>query len=257
MRMTVIDIRGGAFGYRGHTAVSASLTVEAGEVVALLGPNGSGKTTLLKGLLGLVDCYRGEVELFGTPLSQFGERSRIGYVPQRQGAAGPIPVTVRELVRSGLLSGRHLVRGAGRRAPSLGSSAVTDALVAVGLADMADRPIAELSGGQQRRALVARALAGGATTLLLDEPFAGVDQANQHAIADALAHLASHGATIVVVLHELGPLEPIVTRAVCLDHGVVLFDGPLATAPPRLLHLGHDHDPHGGEVKRSGIGLIG
>jgi zinc transport system ATP-binding protein len=255
--MTVIDVRNGAFGYGGHTAVSASLTVEAGEIIALLGPNGSGKTTLLKGILGLVDCYGGEVDLFGTPLRQFGERSRIGYVPQRQSAAGPIPVTVHELVRSGLLSGRRVVRRWRGGTGSFGSSAVADALTAVGLADMADRPIVELSGGQQRRALVARALAGGATTLLLDEPFAGVDQANQHAIADALAHLTSQGATIVVVLHELGPLEPIVTRAVCLDHGVVLFDGPLATAPPRLLHLGHDHDPHGGEVERSGIGLIG
>jgi zinc transport system ATP-binding protein len=249
----VIDVRDGAFGYAGQTAVSASLCIQAGEVVALLGPNGSGKTTLLKGMLGLVDRYGGHVALFGTPLGQFGERSLIGYVPQRQSAAGPIPVTVRELVRSGLLSGRRLVR----RSTSSGASAVGDALSAVGLSDMADRPIVELSGGQQRRALVARALAGGATTLLLDEPFAGVDQANQHAIADALAHLTSHGATIVVVLHELGPLEPIVTRAVCLDHGVVLFDGPLAAAPPRLLHLGHDHDPHGGEVERSGIGLIG
>jgi zinc transport system ATP-binding protein len=259
MRVNVIDVRSGAFGYGGHSVVSASLSVKAGEVVALLGPNGSGKTTLLKGVLGLVDCYGGSVDLFGTPLSHFGERSLIGYVPQRQSAAGPIPVTVHELVRSGVLSGRRITRRPVRRSParSAGSSAVADALVAVGLADMADRPIVELSGGQQRRALVARALAGGATTLLLDEPFAGVDQANQHAIADALAHLVSHGATIVVVLHELGPLEPIVTRAVCLDHGVVLFDGPLAAAPPRLLHLGHDHDPHGGEVERSGIGLIG
>jgi zinc transport system ATP-binding protein len=255
--LTVIEVGDGAFGYAGQTAVSASLKVDAGEVVALLGPNGSGKTTLLKGVLGLVDCYRGDVKLFGTPLSQFGERSRIGYVPQRQSAAGPIPVTVRELVRSGLMSGRRVIRRRARTATSLGSSAVADALVAVGLADLADRPIVELSGGQQRRALVARALAGGATTLLLDEPFAGVDQANQLAIADALAHLTSHGATIVVVLHELGPLEPIVTRAVCLDHGVVLFDGPLGAAPARLLHLGHDHDPHGGEAERSGIGLIG
>jgi zinc transport system ATP-binding protein len=250
--MTVVEVRGGAFGYRGQTAVSASLTVEAGEVVALLGPNGSGKTTLLKGMLGLVDCYDGDVAWFGRPLHEFGERSQIGYVPQRQGAAGPIPVTVRELVRSGLLSRHGVIRG-----PRESGTRVDDALEAVGLADVARRPVVELSGGQQRRALVARALAGGATTLLLDEPFAGVDQANQHAIADALAKLARNGATVIVVLHELGPLEPIVTRVVCLDHGTVLFDGSLATAPPRLLHLGHDHDPHGGEPERTGLGLIG
>jgi zinc transport system ATP-binding protein len=252
VRVNVVEVGEGAFGYRRQTAVSASLKIEAGEVVALLGPNGSGKTTLLKGMLGLVDCYGGTVDWFGRPLHEFGERSRIGYVPQRQSAVGPIPVTVRELVRSGLLSRRGVVtkrRESGTR--------VDGALAAVGLADVANRPIVELSGGQQRRALVARALASGATTLLLDEPFAGVDQANQHAIADALATLVRSGATVIVVLHELGPLEPIVTRAVCLDHGAVLFDGSLATAPPRLLHLGHDHDPHGGEPERTGIGLIG
>ena len=119
----------------------------------------------------------------------------------------------------------------------------------------ARRPVAALSGGQQRRALVARALAGGAEVLLLDEPFAGVDQHNQEAIADALAKLVGGGTTVVVVLHELGPLEPIVTRAVCLDGGLVTFDGALADAPPALLHLGHDHDPHGGPPHRPGIGL--
>ena len=250
--MTVVEVANGAFGYRGQTAVMGSLKVDDGEVIALLGPNGSGKTTLLKGMLGLIDCYDGRVEWFGRPLGELGERSRIGYVPQRQSAAGPIPVTVRELVRSGLLSRHGIIRQ--RRASS---DRVDAALAAVGLAEVASRPVVELSGGQQRRALVARALAGGATTLLLDEPFAGVDQANQHAIAHALAQLVRNGATVIVVLHELGPLESIVTRAVCLDHGTVLFDGPLASAPARLLHLGHDHDPHGGEPERSGIGLIG
>jgi zinc transport system ATP-binding protein len=84
-----------------------------------------------------------------------------------------------------------------------------------------------------------------------------VDQENQHAIADTLAVLVDEGATVVVVLHELGPLEPIVTRAVCMDAGRIGFDGPLAEAPPRLLHLGHDHDPHGGPEARHGLGLIG
>jgi zinc transport system ATP-binding protein len=248
----VIRVRDGQFGYRNQVAVRADLVIEAGEVVALLGPNGSGKTTLMKGVLGLVDRYRGAVELFGTPSDDFHQRALLGYVPQRQTAAGPIPVTVTELVRSGRLASKGLLR----RRSAIDNAAVAAAIEAVDLGDKARAPIATLSGGQQRRALVARALAGGAEALLLDEPLAGVDQANQDALALALGELVGRGVTIVVVLHELGPLEPMVTRAVCLDAGAVLFDGPLDTAPARLLHLGHDHDPHGGPPERPGLGLF-
>jgi zinc transport system ATP-binding protein len=247
----IVRVVDGAFGYAGQAVVRADLTVRAGEVVALLGPNGSGKTTLMKGMLGLVERVGGAVELFGAPLAQFRDRAWIGYVPQRESAAGPIPVTVRELVRSGR------VARAGVFARSSHASAVSDAIRAVGLADKERAPVSTLSGGQQRRALVARALAGGAKVLFLDEPFAGVDQANQEALADTLSDMVDAGATVIVVLHELGPLEPVVTRAVCLDGGGVTFDGPLEAAPPQLLHLGHDHDPHGGPSRHHGIGLMG
>lgn len=248
----IIRVSDGRFGYGSQTVVRADLSIVAGEVVALLGPNGSGKTTLLKGMLGLVDRLGGSVELFGQPLGDFRDRAQIGYVPQRQTAAGPIPVTVQELVRSGRLA----TTGLFHRRSAVDERAVHEAIAAVGLDGKARVPIATLSGGQQRRALVARALAGGARVLLLDEPLAGVDQANQDALASALGALVRSGVTVVVVLHELGPLEPLVTRAMCLDSGAVLFDGPLATAPPRLLHLGHDHDPHGGPPERPGLGLF-
>jgi zinc transport system ATP-binding protein len=257
--MTVIAVRDGQFGYRGQVAVRADLEISAGEVVALLGPNGSGKTTLLKGMLGLIERMGGSVELFGQPLRDFRDRSLIGYVPQRQTAAGPIPVTVRELVRSGRLARKGLLA----RRTRLDDDAIARAIDAVGLSDKARSPVATLSGGQQRRALVARALAGGATVLMLDEPLAGVDQVNQEALADALGVLVDENdaVTIIVVLHELGPLEPLVTRAICLDSGMVRFDGPLDTAPPALLHLGHDHDPHGGDpdvgrANRPRLGLL-
>ncbi|MCU1399935.1 MAG: transporter related protein [Acidimicrobiales bacterium] len=252
---SVIRVRDGRFGYGNQTVVSADLEICAGEVVALLGPNGSGKTTLLKGVLGLVDRLGGSVELFGRPIGEFRDRSLIGYVPQRQTAAGPIPVTVQELVRSGRLARTGLLR----RRTAIDNATISSAIDAVGLQGKAREPIATLSGGQQRRALVARALAGGAQVLMLDEPLAGVDQENQDALAIALGALVDAGVTIVVVLHELGPLEPLVSRAICLDSGRVLFDGALETAPPTLLHLGHDHDPHGGPAPhrpRSGMKLF-
>jgi zinc transport system ATP-binding protein len=232
------DVR---FGYGGDVAARADLAIDVGEVVAVLGPNGSGKSTLIKGMLGLVDCYGGEVEWFGHSLSRFRERWRVGYVPQRQLAASPIPATVEELVRSGRVVragvlGRY--RGADRRA-------VAKAVETVGLSAQLRAPVGQLSGGQQRRALVARGLAGGPDVLVLDEPFAGVDRENQQALADTFTALVDAGVTIIVVLHELGPLGPIVTRTVSLAAGEVIYDGPPERAPAD--HDTHaDHDPHGG-----------
>lgn len=248
----VVSVRTAAFGYGGNAALSVDqLEIRAGEVVALLGPNGSGKTTLMKGMLGLVDRIDGAVELFGNDVDRLRDRSAVGYLPQRQSAAGPIPVTVNELVRSGRLTRRNPF-GLGRD-----DGEVAHVLARVGLADQARKRVSTLSGGQQRRALLARALVGGARILMLDEPFAGVDQRNQEDIADALDELLHDGLTLIVVLHELGPLEPLVTRVVCLDGGRVRFDGPIGDAPPELLHLGHDHDPHGGPEPAHGIGLVG
>lgn len=248
----VVAVRAALFGYSGHAAVSvADLEIRAGEVVALLGPNGSGKTTLMKGMLGLVDRIDGNVELFGSDVDRLRDRSAVGYLPQRQSAAGPIPVTVNELVRSGRLTRRNPF-GLGHD-----DGEIAQALQHVGLAAEARKRVSTLSGGQQRRALLARALVGGARLLMLDEPFAGVDQRNQEDIADALDVLLHEGLTLVVVLHELGPLEPLVTRVVCMDGGRIAYDGPIGDAPPELLHLGHDHDPHGGPVAPQGIGLVG
>ena len=228
----VISVEGGRFGYGGHASASvARLEIRSGEVIALLGANGSGKTTLMKGFLGLVDRLEGNVELFGEPVERLQDRSAIGYLPQRQSAAGPIPVTVNELVRSGRLTRRNPL-GLGRD-----DGAVQAAIAVVGLTASARKRVSTLSGGQQRRALL--------------------DQANQEAIADALDGLLHNGLTLVVVLHELGPLEPLITRVIVMDHGTIRFDGPIEQAPPELLHMGHDHDPHGGPEPTQGIGLVG
>ena len=97
--------------------------------------------------------------------------------------------------------------------------------------------MADLSGGQQRRALIARALATGPDLLVLDEPTAGVDRANQEALAETLARLVESGTTIVLVTHELGPVEPLITRAVVLRDGQVVHDGP-----PLDHEFHHEHD---------------
>lgn len=231
--MTVVEVRDGAVAYDGRVALSGvQLVVDAGEVVAVLGANGSGKSTLVRTVLGLVPLAEGSVELFGTPLARFSDWPRIGYVPQRVGAATGVPATVREVVASGRLP---LMRRL-RRASAADRSAVDHALDVVDLADRGGDSVATLSGGQQQRVLIARALTCDPDLLVLDEPTSGVDAASQAALALALGRLAA--VTIVLVAHELGAMRSLITRAVTLADGRILHDGP----PPELDHL-HLHDP--------------
>jgi zinc transport system ATP-binding protein len=246
----VVEVRTAVVAYGNRPVLrGVSLTVPPGEVVAVLGANGSGKSTLIRAALGLVPLVSGEVRLFGTPLGRFREWSRLGYVPQRVGAGSGVPATVAEVVASGRLARRGILRPQGRA----DREAVAGALRAVGLADRAGDPVATLSGGQQQRTLIARALAGAPEALVLDEPTAGVDAASQEAFAAALSGFAAGGGTVVLVAHELGPLEPLITRAIVVHHGTVAHDGAVPTPAGHHAHPDHDHvHPHA-EPETGGI----
>ncbi|MGW5195946.1 metal ABC transporter ATP-binding protein [Streptomyces spiralis] len=212
------------------------LTVRRGEVVALLGANGSGKSTAVRSVIGQVPVSAGGIELFGTPRHRFRDWARVGYVPQRTTAAGGVPATVTEIVSSGRLSRTRF--GVFRRADR---AAVHRALELVGMADRAKDSVNALSGGQHQRVLIARALAAGPELLVMDEPMAGVDLASQEVLARTLEEQVAQGATVLLVLHELGPLEPLIDRAVVLRDGCVLHDGPPPKAVGRHALPGHDH----------------
>jgi zinc transport system ATP-binding protein len=230
-------LSGASIGYDDVAVVEhVDLTVQPGEAVAVLGSNGSGKTTLARGVLGLATVLDGTVEVLGAPVGRLSERGRVGYVPQRHTVSGAVPATVREVVGVGRLARLGLFRrlGAADRA------AVADAVEAVGLADRLGDPVASLSGGQQRRVLVARALAAEPELLLMDEPTAGVDAASQESLAGVLARVKATGTTLVVVTHETGPLTGVLDRAVVVDSGRIRYDGPLAGAEP-WAGGGHHH----------------
>lgn len=233
----VVDVRDGTVALGGRPVLrGVDLTVRRGEVVALLGPNGSGKSTLVRSLMRLVPVARGEVSLFGTPVGRFKEWRRIGFVPQRLSATSGVPASVWEVVASGRLSHRRLLRPLRKR----DRVAIRDAIAAVGLSDRAQDGCSTLSGGQQQRALIARALAGEPDLLVLDEPTAGVDLMSQQAFADALAELVRRGATILLVAHELGPLAPLIDRTVVLRDGRIVYDGPPLASSEEADH-GHHH----------------
>jgi zinc transport system ATP-binding protein len=237
----VISLRGATASLGGRPVLrGVDLTVRRGEVVALLGANGSGKSTAVRSVVGQVALSGGELWLFATPSRRFRDWARIGYVPQRTTAASGVPATVREVVSSGRLARRRL--GPPRAADR---AAVRRALELVGMADRAKDSVSALSGGQHQRVLIARALAGEPELLIMDEPMAGVDLASQEILAATLREQVARGATVLLVLHELGPLEPLIDRAVVLRDGCVVHDGPPPKAVGQHALPGHDHvHPH-------------
>jgi zinc transport system ATP-binding protein len=253
MSEPVISLRGVRAELGSRTVLRGiDLTVHRGEVVALLGANGSGKSTAVRTVIGQVPISDGEIELFGTPRRRFRDWRRLGYVPQRTTAAGGVPATVTEVVASGRLSRTRL--GILRRADH---EAIRRALDLVGMADRAKDSVNALSGGQHQRVLIARALASEPELLIMDEPMAGVDLASQEVLAATLREQVAQGTTVLLVLHELGPLEPLIDRAVVLRDGCVTHDGPPPKAVGQHALPGHDHvHPHaapGTEPVRTGL----
>jgi zinc transport system ATP-binding protein len=251
----VLALRGASVGYdRRPVLRDVDFTLSRGEVVAVMGPNGSGKSTLVRAIFGLAQLLDGRLHLFGTPAERFRQWYRLGYVPQRHTVAGGVPATVREVVASGRL---NRIRP-WRRSSAADRGAVDRAIGTVGLAGRDRHPVATLSGGQQRRVLIARALAAEPEVLVLDEPTAGVDAASQHVLTGTLAELSAAGTTVMIVTHELGPMAPLITRTVVVRGGRIGYDGPPVAGPDDSHTAGADHHhPHGVAPDPPWAGLAG
>ena len=247
----VFRLSGGAVGYGDRPVIrDVDFTLRAGEVVAVLGPNGSGKSTLVKGLLRQARLTAGTLDVFGVPAGRFREWWRIGYVPQRHTVAAGMPVTAHEVVASGRLARTK----PWRRFGSADREAIAAAIDTVGLRGRERDSLATLSGGQQRRVLIARALAAGPEVLVMDEPTAGVDAASQLALAATLSELVTRGTTVLLVAHELGPVASLNSRAVGVRDGAIVYDGEPRTG--QVEGSEHDH-PHGETARSSRFGLGG
>ncbi|GAB3597606.1 metal ABC transporter ATP-binding protein [Microbacterium tumbae] len=239
--MSAIAVRNVTVRYGDVLALDdVSVDVGAGRVTGLIGMNGSGKSTLFKTMLGLIRPAGGGVLLDGVEPASARRRGLVGYVPQNEDVDWSFPVSVRDVVMMGRYGGRGLTR---RPRPE-DRSAVDEALERVELTDLADRQIGRLSGGQRKRAFVARGIAQRAGILLLDEPFAGVDKRSEGTIVRLLRELASEGTTVLVSTHDLHALPELADEAVLLLRRV-LFHGSVADAlePARLaMAFGLDTD---------------
>ncbi len=211
-------------GGRGAALKGASLSLSPQELGLLVGPNGAGKTTILEVLLGFVP-YRGRARTFGLEVRAHRAevRKRIGYLPQELFFPPDAPCRTLDLV----LMGRFGQLRPWQRLPREERKRALSALERFGLAERADWPIGHLSGGQQRKALLARAMAKGAEILLLDEPFASLDPQARLDLAQAILDLKDEGLTILAVVHE----EELLARA---DRAFLVREGKTQPLPQKV-----------------------
>ena len=212
---------------------SASLSLEHSRICGLVGMNGSGKSTLFKVIMGMVKPDSGRVLINGEPPVKMRKDAGIGYVPQSEDVDWAFPLSVRDVV----MMGRYGHLGFTRRPRKADRDAVEQALERVELGEFADRQIGQLSGGQKKRAFVARGIAQGATMMLLDEPFAGVDKRSEATITRLLRELAADGATILISTHDLHALPQLCDEAVLLMRKVLMHGSPDVVLQPENLAM--------------------
>ena len=207
---------------------AASCRAERGRITAIIGPNGAGKSTLLRAMAGLLPLERGAVEIDGRALSSFDRRDlarQIAYLPQDRTVHWPL--AARAIVGLGRLP---------HRGGSASDSAIDGAMRAMDVLALADRPISQLSGGEQARVLVARALAQESGILIADEPTAGLDPAHALELFAIFTRLAAEGRAVVIALHDLTLAARFCHHVVLLVAGRVAASGPTAEVlTPELL----------------------
>lgn len=197
---------------------AVTLRVEPGEYVAVLGPNGVGKSTLLLAILGLLPLSEGSIEVFGGPPHQAADR--LGYLPQRRSFDSSLRLRARDLVRLGLDGNRWGVplpfTSGGREI----AERIDEVLEVVGARAYGGRPIGELSGGEQQRILIARALVRKPRMLLMDEPLESLDLGNQQAISSLARDICrTEGVTVIMVAHDVNPILPDIDRVIYMANG--------------------------------------
>lgn len=215
-----LSLSGVAVGYDGPVVSGVDLTVEAGEVVCLLGPNGVGKSTLLKTLVGIQRPLAGEVRVDGTDVAGMARDDlarRVGYVPQQE--ARQFSATVFETVMMGR---RPYI---GWRPSEEDERIVADSLARLDIEELSMRDVTELSGGQRQQVQLARALAQQPDAFVLDEPTSDLDVNHEVAVLETVRALADSGKAVCLSMHDLSGAGRVADRFVLLGDGEVVASG--------------------------------
>lgn len=202
----------------GHRALEEiGFSLEGGTVCALIGVNGSGKSTLFNSIMGIVRPQQGRILLNGLPARKAIKKNGVAYVPQIDQIDWRFPILVDDVV----MQGRFGYMGFMRRASTNDRKSVDAALERMAIADLARRQIGELSGGQKKRVFLARALAQESRTILLDEPFTGIDVKTELTIMELLQSLRDEGYLILVSTHNIGSVPDYCNEVLMLDRRLV------------------------------------
>jgi manganese/iron transport system ATP-binding protein len=200
---------------------NATFALGAGTICALVGVNGSGKSTLFKAIMGFLRPAKGEVRIAGRSVEDSRKQKLVAYVPQAEEVDWTFPVSVWDVVMMGRYGHMNFLR-----IPRAEDKRVAEeCLERVGMSELKDRQIGELSGGQRKRVFLARALAQKGRIMLLDEPFTGVDVQTETAIIDLLRALREEGHIILVSTHNLGSVPEFCDQVVLVNRTVLAF-GP-------------------------------
>jgi len=219
---SIIEVSNVSFSYNDQEILKdVNLSIHKGDYLGIVGSNGSGKTTLLRIILGLLSPNSGFVRLFGKDLKEFKDWSKIGYVPQKViNFDNNFPITVLEVV----LMGRYGKRGLFHNVTEDDKQKVEEALRHVDMWDYKDRQIGDLSGGQQRRVFIARALAGNPEIIFLDEPTVGVEKDIKERFYQILHDLNEKlELTIVIVTHDIESMSHEAMHVACIKDGALIF----------------------------------
>lgn len=225
MSTPVISVENASVRLGGHLVLEdVSFQVESPAFITVVGPNGAGKTTLLKLLLGMVKPFNGSVKVLGlNPFTDYGRlRGLVGYVPQKDRVSYETPLRVSEVVLMGIVLRKSFPRVVSKN----DVESARRALAYLGMEEHWGSFFNELSGGQQRRVLIARALASDPLLLLLDEVFAGLDSESQEYLINVFKTLKEKGRTIVIVEHEVDPIMELTDRILVLNRVLCVYGDP-------------------------------
>lgn len=198
-----------------------SFIVEKGDFVALVGHNGSGKSTVIKLLLGILTANSGSIQLFNTPIHQFADWRKVGYLPQSISFLNPLfPATVKEVVSLGLLSFKTFPK----RITNIDNEAIEKAMDRMGITNLSHKLIGELSGGQIQRTLLARAIVNEPELLILDEPVSAVDAETREEFFSYTGELKKNKkTTMILITHDIGHSGGFANKLLFLDRHIVFY----------------------------------